>query len=121
LLSVVDVSVDVLYNKMSEGASLNPDAVEGEGEGDFFFDQSSLQVAPGVNVQALLVGGGPLMMEHAGEEYDVDDDDDEDGEEGEELDGLEVTGHHVQVAASSGQGDGAEEEGGAEDDVEHHT
>ena len=84
-----------------------------EGEGDFFFDQESLQVAPGVNVHSLLTqtAAAAAGMEHVGEEYDVDDDDDEeddgDGEEQQEgggerpTAGLEVVGHRVPVSAGS--------------------
>ena len=52
-----------------------------EGEGDFFFDAESLQVAPGVDLQALLSGAGE--MEHTGEE-EGNEDEVEEGEEGEE-------------------------------------
>ena len=162
-------SVDVLYAKMSEGAELNPDEVEGrrirapnrrappltpvpsslpltlrpptplpssvcclscpaDGEGDFIFEASSLQVAPGINVQALLGGSAP--MEHAGEEYDEDEGEDEEGEgegeeqgEGVDVAGLEVTGHRLPLSPrgpTTTMDDEEEEKIGNEDDVEHH-
>ena len=92
------------------------------------FDHSSLQVAPGVNVHALLGGADP--MEHAGEEFDEEEDEEEGEEEGEgqgervEVAGLEVTGYHVALSPRGREATTMEEEdeekAGAEDDVEHH-
>ena len=107
-----------------------PGVVAAEGEGDFFFDPASLQVAPGVNVHALL-GGNTTAMEHAGEEHDDDEEDDDDEDGGYEGEGaeqqvgadvaeLEVTGHRVALS-SRGQPTTMEDEGGGEDvDLEHH-
>jgi hypothetical protein len=102
-----------------------------EGEGDFFFDQDSLQVAPGVNVQSLLTqtAAAAAGMEHFGEEYDVDEEEEEDDDQEEDGDlqagreerptaGLEVVGHRVPAAAISHSSSAAmEQEEAAEDEA----
>ena len=97
-----------------------------EGEGDFFFDSASLQVAPGVDLQALM-GGAAAMDggEGEGEDDDFEGDEADDGE-GEEDEGADVTGPELavtgqRVALSRGERTtvGMEEEAaGADDDVE---